>query len=338
MSTILDALRKLQRERAAQSPGKDLRGSITTETPHRGRGRGRQAGSAARLIALALVILGVGGAGYALYRGGWVSGLLARFSVDREAAEQAQAEAELAEVERMVAARDAAAALDEPAPPSEEATPGPASRPPLRTRVARGGNPPGLNAGESPASEPAPARAESPETIAERARLEAALVNARTAQEAQRRVELESAAQQAAANPPPTAPAIPRSPLVSQPSPPPPAPVPAVPPAAARPKPTAPVVAAAKPPPAEATPAARATPRRAAAPEPRSNAFPEVRVESIRWHPSAERRVASLQFEQQDVPEAHEGDIVAGVLIYRIDPGSVELRIGSAQRTVSPGP
>jgi hypothetical protein len=29
---------------------------------------------------------------------------------------------------------------------------------------------------------------------------------------------------------------------------------------------------------------------------------------------------------------------VAGVLVYRIDPGSVELRVGSAQRTVSPGP
>ena len=83
---------------------------------------------------------------------------------------------------------------------------------------------------------------------------------------------------------------------------------------------------------------ARAVPRAADEPAPARAAFPEVWVESIRWHPIAERRVASLRFERQNAPEAREGDIVAGVLVYRIDPGSVELRVGGAQRTVSPGP
>ena len=67
-------------------------------------------------------------------------------------------------------------------------------------------------------------------------------------------------------------------------------------------------------------------------------AFPEVRVESIRWHPLAERRAASLRFAQQNVADAHEGDIVGGVLVFRIEPGAVELRVGSTSRVVRPGP
>jgi hypothetical protein len=45
-----------------------------------------------------------------------------------------------------------------------------------------------------------------------------------------------------------------------------------------------------------------------------------------------------LQFEQQNVSDAHEGDIVSGVLVYRIDPGAVELRIGSTSRVIRPVP
>jgi hypothetical protein len=100
-----------------------------------------------------------------------------------------------------------------------------------------------------------------------------------------------------------------------------------------------PVAKLTKPKPATRAAAAskqRVEPERASPPT--SSAFPDVRVESIRWHPIPERRVASLHFEQQDAPEAREGDIVAGVLIYRIDPGAVELHIGSAQRVVSPEP
>ena len=56
MSTILDALRKLQRERAAQSPPRDLRGSVTNETPsspaRRRRSRSRWIASLALLLAV----------------------------------------------------------------------------------------------------------------------------------------------------------------------------------------------------------------------------------------------------------------------------------------------
>src|SRR5258706_196210 len=65
---------------------------------------------------------------------------------------------------------------------------------------------------------------------------------------------------------------------------------------------------------------------------------PPVRVESIRWHPISERRVATLRFEQQNVTDAHEGDLVGGVLVYRIDPGAVEIRVGSTSRVVRPVP
>ena len=71
---------------------------------------------------------------------------------------------------------------------------------------------------------------------------------------------------------------------------------------------------------------------------PGSRGFPDVHVESIRWHPLAERRAASLRFDQQNVADAHEGDIVGGVLVYRIEPGAVELRVGSTSRVVRPTP
>jgi hypothetical protein len=322
VSTILDALRKLQRERTAQGPAKDLRGSITTETPlHR---RGRQGGAVSRWIAATLVLLGVAGGGYGLYRSGLVNGLLARFSQKTSASQELLAEPELAVTERDGGAQG------QPAP--QAAAPPAAITPTQRARGARLGSPPA-----SPESASPPARVDTSETVAERARLEAALVNARAAQEAKRQADLDAAAQQAAAKPPPPAPEIPFSPPAASPPVPPPAPLPAVPVAAVKPKPTAPA-AAVKPKPAAATPVARPTPQRTATAAPPSSAFPDVRVESIRWHPVAERRVARLHFEQQDAPEAREGDIVAGVLVYRINPGSVELRIGSAQRTVSPGP
>jgi hypothetical protein len=323
VSTILDALRKLQRERTAQGPAKDLRGSITTETPL--QRRGRQGGAVSRWIVATLVLLGVASGGYGLYRSGLVHGLLGRFSQKTSASQESLAEPELA-----VAERDGGA-QGQPAP--QAAAPPPAITPTPRARGARLGSPPA-----SPESEPPPARVDTSETVAERARLEAALVNARAAQEAKRQADLDAAAQQAAATPPPPAPAIPFSPpAASPPAASPPAPLPAVPVAAVKPKPTV-RVAAVKPKPAAATPIARPTPQRTAAAAPPSSAFPDVRVESIRWHPVAARRVAGLHFEQQDVPEAREGDIVAGVLVYRINPGSVELRVGSAQRTVSPGP
>lgn len=66
--------------------------------------------------------------------------------------------------------------------------------------------------------------------------------------------------------------------------------------------------------------------------------FPPVRVDRIRWHPLAVRREAVLLV--SDLPEivAREGDIVAGLLVYRIDPDAVELRVGSESKLTRLGP
>jgi hypothetical protein len=71
-------------------------------------------------------------------------------------------------------------------------------------------------------------------------------------------------------------------------------------------------------------------------PDPRD--FPNVRVTTVRWHPDAERRVAWIDLPQVGPLEIHEGDIVSGVLVVRIDPGAVELAVGSEHRRVALGP
>ena len=76
MSTILEALKKLQREKAAQSPSRDLRGSVTNEPPWpRPRRRG---GSGRALLLVALLAL-VGGGGYWSWANGAVGSVAARF-------------------------------------------------------------------------------------------------------------------------------------------------------------------------------------------------------------------------------------------------------------------
>jgi hypothetical protein len=66
--------------------------------------------------------------------------------------------------------------------------------------------------------------------------------------------------------------------------------------------------------------------------------FPDVTLNSVRWHPDAERRVAQVDLPQVGPLEIHEGDIVSGVLVVRIDPGAIELQVGSAHRRVTIGP
>jgi len=319
VSTILDALRKLQRERSAQAPDRDLRGSVTHETAYARRRRG----SGARNLAFVLALLAIGGGGFLAYRSGQLQGVLARFgSSSGEAEDLGASEEELAIVERelreLEAAAEAQAAQEQAANPAvSQPAPAPA---PVARLPRNAAQPPGAGA---PAGE-------SPELLAERARLEAALANARAAHEAQARSEFDAQAAQQAA-PSPSLAAAANDAAASAPAPPPPAPT-ATPKPSAPPKPREPIARK------DAEPELRAAPRAADVPAATRSAFPDVRVESIRWHPVAERRVASLRFELQDAPEAREGDIVAGVLVYRIDPGSVELRVGSAQRTVLPGP
>ena len=58
---------------------------------------------------------------------------------------------------------------------------------------------------------------------------------------------------------------------------------------------------------------------------------------SVRWHPSAERRLVRIRFDQSGPYDLQEGDEVAGVLIYRIHPASVEVRKGSRTATLTIG-
>jgi hypothetical protein len=59
-----------------------------------------------------------------------------------------------------------------------------------------------------------------------------------------------------------------------------------------------------------------------------------VRIDRVRWHPDADRRVVWLEIDRAGPFEAREGDILAGALVRRIEPGAVELQIGSARRRV----
>jgi hypothetical protein len=106
-----------------------------------------------------------------------------------------------------------------------------------------------------------------------------------------------------------------------------PAPVAPAPPAPVAPAPPAPVerpapvaavreaAAPAKPKPAAAPPAPK--PARAAP------AFPPLRVERTTWHPSAERRVATVQVGDEGPREVREGDRVEGMIVLRIEPSAI---------------
>ena len=63
-------------------------------------------------------------------------------------------------------------------------------------------------------------------------------------------------------------------------------------------------------------------------------AFPELRVESVRWHPEPERRVARVQLEEAGPLEVRQGDIVAGVLVTLIDPAAIEIQLGTSRKRV----
>ena len=58
--------------------------------------------------------------------------------------------------------------------------------------------------------------------------------------------------------------------------------------------------------------------------------LPELSIERVSWHPKAERRSARIRLDGTRPIEAREGDIIAGVAIERIDPGAVEVRMGDA--------
>ncbi len=73
-------------------------------------------------------------------------------------------------------------------------------------------------------------------------------------------------------------------------------------------------------------------------PSPVFTYFPELALESVRWHPDPSRRVANLVVDRARGITVREGDIVRGALIHRIDPGAVELRVGTAKKLLQMGP
>ncbi len=66
--------------------------------------------------------------------------------------------------------------------------------------------------------------------------------------------------------------------------------------------------------------------------------FPDVQVQSVLWHPDPLRRQATILLDGQLATDAREGDLIGGVLIDRITPGSVEFRMGQERKRVDMTP
>ena len=111
MSTILDALRKLQRERTAANPSRDLRGSVTDEIPmpQPRRSPPRRGLAIGALVACLAILVGVGATW--LYKRGVQSrsaGAPAEVAAEQgEAGNEIPTDAELDELERETKAREA---------------------------------------------------------------------------------------------------------------------------------------------------------------------------------------------------------------------------------------
>ena len=66
--------------------------------------------------------------------------------------------------------------------------------------------------------------------------------------------------------------------------------------------------------------------------------FPVVEVQSVLWHPDPTRRQATILLDGQLTTDAREGDLIGGVFIDRIEPGSVEFRMGQERKRVAMAP
>lgn len=63
--------------------------------------------------------------------------------------------------------------------------------------------------------------------------------------------------------------------------------------------------------------------------------FPQVVVTRVRWHPDPARREARVELDHAGPFDAREGDIIAGVMVRRIEPAAVEVGIGGKRALVS---
>jgi hypothetical protein len=66
--------------------------------------------------------------------------------------------------------------------------------------------------------------------------------------------------------------------------------------------------------------------------------FPVLEVQSVLWHPDPQRRAATILLDGQLATDAREGDLIGGVLVERITPGSVEFRMGQERKRVDMAP
>jgi hypothetical protein len=65
--------------------------------------------------------------------------------------------------------------------------------------------------------------------------------------------------------------------------------------------------------------------------------FPNLVVSSVRWHPDPKRREATVEVDGAVAISAKEGDLVGGALLAKIGPGEVEFRVGMRSKTVHVG-
>ena len=63
--------------------------------------------------------------------------------------------------------------------------------------------------------------------------------------------------------------------------------------------------------------------------------FPLVQVRNVRWHPDPRRRTARVRIDRAGPLEVREGEIISGVLIQTIRPGTVVLQLGGRVRSFS---
>jgi hypothetical protein len=332
VSTILDALRRLQREQEAAGAERELRDTVTTEIPLPEERRTSRA--PLWLVGLGLLLLAVGVSGY------WWMGR--RGAPHAEPAPEVVARTQETPPASRLPRRTHPVVPAQPAPappPAPQAAPVPPPMPPAPA-------PPPASA---PVPAPAPVQPVPPPA--------AAPVPAPSPPPAPP-APVPSAAPAPGASPPAPAPSPPlaAAPVPAQPSAP---PEPAARPArispvrvdapqeaqASAPAPAAPVAPrpASTPaaPPAEkksAAPARTAEPARA--PERRAEPeapveLPDIRVTQLRWHPEARRRSASLQLAMRQIEDAREGDVVEGLVLEEILPDAVVMRAGKALHRIA---
>jgi hypothetical protein len=323
VSTILDALRRLQREQEAAGAERELRDTVTTEIPQPEERRTSRA--SLWLVGVGLLLLAAGTSGY------WWMGHRA---AARAPAPEVVARAQGAQPAPRLPHRTGPVV---PAPPAPPPTPAPQAAP---VPPAAPPTPP-----PAPASAPVPAPAP-----AQPAPAPAAAPVPTPGPQAPPRAPAPSASPPApppAPNPPPSAapppaqPPAPAEPAVrparispvrvdtpqeAKASAPAPSPAPAVAPKPASKPASAPVE--------KKSPAPARAPERRAEPEPPDD-LPQIRVTQLRWHPEARRRSASLQLAMRQIDDAREGDVVEGLVLQEILPDAVVIRAGKALHRIA---